>query len=93
MVPLLKFYFHEEVRRAATTALPQLLRAAQAGCEAGVPGATPELVSQMVGFMWEPLVAAIKKEPETDLAAAMLDAMAGGGGGGGGLCVLTGMHH
>jgi hypothetical protein len=40
MVPLLKFYFHEEVRRAATSALPQLLRATQAAAEKGVPGAT-----------------------------------------------------
>jgi len=31
----------------------------------------------MVGFMWEPLVAAVKKEPETDLAASMLDTLAG----------------
>lgn len=40
MVPLLKFYFHEEVRRAATSALPQLLRATQAAAEKGVQGAT-----------------------------------------------------
>jgi hypothetical protein len=40
MVPLLKFYFHEEVRRAATSALPQLLRATQAAAERGVPGAS-----------------------------------------------------
>lgn len=31
----------------------------------------------MVVFMWEPLIAAVKKEPETDLAASMLDALAG----------------
>jgi hypothetical protein len=47
----------------------------------------------MVGFMWEPLIAAVKKEPETDLAASMLDSLAGGvcvcggGGGGGGFCI------
>jgi len=40
MVPLLKFYFHEEVRRAATSALPQLLRATQAAAEKGVQGAS-----------------------------------------------------
>lgn len=40
MVPLLKFYFHEEVRRAATTALPNLLRSAQAAADKGVPGAS-----------------------------------------------------
>jgi hypothetical protein len=77
MVPLLKFYFHEEVRRAATSAMPELLRATQAAVDKGVPGASADMVGQMVGFMWEPLVAALKKEPETDLAAAMLDALAG----------------
>lgn len=43
----------------------------------------------MVGFMWEPLIAAVKKEPETDLAASMLDSLAGGVcvGGGLGLCM------
>lgn len=30
----------------------------------------------MVAFMWEPLVAAARKEPEPDVAAAMLDALA-----------------
>lgn len=40
MVPLLKFYFHEEVRRAATSALPHLLRSASAAAAAGAPGAS-----------------------------------------------------
>lgn len=51
------------------------------------PHYTPsqDLVNQMVGFMWEPLVAAVKKEPETDLAASMLDTLAGTYTRGGGL--------
>ncbi|WIA40679.1 hypothetical protein OEZ86_004377 [Tetradesmus obliquus] len=76
MVPLLKFYFHEEVRRAAVAALPHLLRSAQAAAEKGVPGASKEFTGQMVSYMWEPLVAAVKKEPEPELAAAMLDSLA-----------------
>lgn len=40
MVPLLKFYFHEEVRRAATSALPNLVRSAQSAAEKGVAGAS-----------------------------------------------------
>lgn len=40
MVPLLKFYFHEDVRRAAATALPHLLRAAQAAVDQKVSGAS-----------------------------------------------------
>lgn len=39
MVPLLKFYFHEEVRRAAVSALPHLVRAAQSAAEKDMPGA------------------------------------------------------
>ncbi|KAF6254101.1 armadillo-type protein [Scenedesmus sp. NREL 46B-D3] len=75
MVPLLKFYFHEEVRRAAVGALPHLLRSALAAAEKGVTGASKEFSGQMVSFMWEPLVAAVKKEPEAELAAAMLDSL------------------
>jgi hypothetical protein len=48
MVPLLKFYFHEEVRRAAVAALPHLLRSAQAAAEKGVPGASK--VSRVQGY-------------------------------------------
>jgi hypothetical protein len=35
-----------------------------------------EFTAQMVSYMWEPLVAAVKKEPEPELAAAMLDSLA-----------------
>jgi hypothetical protein len=35
-----------------------------------------EFTGQMVSYMWEPLVAAVKKEPEPELAAAMLDSLA-----------------
>eukprot|EP00878_Enallax_costatus_P012560 GHUV01013118.1.p1 GENE.GHUV01013118.1~~GHUV01013118.1.p1 ORF type:complete len:1009 (+),score=321.88 GHUV01013118.1:364-3390(+) len=76
MVPLLKFYFHEEVRRAAVSALPNLVRAAQSAAEKDVPGASKEFTVQMISFMWEPLIAAIKKEPEPDITAAMLDSLA-----------------
>lgn len=55
MVPLLKFYFHEEVRRAATSALPQLLRATQAAAEKGVQGASQVRACVSSG-MWETLV-------------------------------------
>ncbi|PWA48051.1 armadillo-type fold protein [Artemisia annua] len=35
LVPLLKFYFHEEVRKAAVSAMPQLLRSAKLAVEKG----------------------------------------------------------
>ena len=36
LVPLLKFYFHEEVRRAAVAAMPELLRSAKLAVEKGL---------------------------------------------------------
>jgi len=76
MVPLLKFYFHEEVRRAAVQSLPQLLRSAQAAAEKGVTGANADYVLQLLNFIWEPAVLALKREPEPDVQASMLDALA-----------------
>jgi hypothetical protein len=35
LVPLLKFYFHEEVRRAAVSAMPELMRSAKLAIEKG----------------------------------------------------------
>ncbi|KAL1325097.1 hypothetical protein AAHE18_13G137400 [Arachis hypogaea] len=35
LVPLLKFYFHEEVRKAAVSAMPELLRSAKLAIEKG----------------------------------------------------------
>ncbi|KAF8055485.1 IPO5 [Scenedesmus sp. PABB004] len=75
MVPLLRFYFHEDVRRAAAAALPHLVRAAADAADKGVPGAGKEFTSRLVGFMWDPLIAALKKEPEPDITAAMLDSL------------------
>jgi hypothetical protein len=69
MVPLLKFYFHEDVRRAAVQALPHLVASAQQAAEAGTPGADAAFVKGMVDFFWEPLMAAIHKEPDTDVQA------------------------
>ncbi|KAI8476174.1 MAG: armadillo-type protein [Monoraphidium minutum] len=76
MVPLLKFYFHEDVRRAAVQSVPQLLRSADLACERGAPGASREFVSQLFAYTWEPLVAALKKEPEADIQATMLESIA-----------------
>ena len=61
MVPLLKFYFHEEVRTAAMSILPELLGAAQGAAEAGMPGASAQYVKQLLDFMWQPFMEAIAK--------------------------------
>ena len=61
MVPLLKFYFHEEVRSAAMSILPELLRSASQAAEKGVQGANAQYVKQLLDFFWQPLMDAMAK--------------------------------
>jgi len=81
MVPLLDFYFHEDVRKAAVASLPDILRAGKAAMEKGLT--TPQGVKvdaawlrQLVGYVVPPLVAALHKEPEVEIQAAMLESLA-----------------
>ena len=46
MVPLLKFWFHEEVRRAAVQTLPELLRSAVLAKEKGA-AVEPTFIKQV----------------------------------------------
>lgn len=50
--------------------VPQLLRSADLACDAHVAGASKEFVAQLFAYTWEPLVAALKKEPDADIQAA-----------------------
>lgn len=76
MVPLLKFYFHEEVRKAAVTAMPDLLRAGKLAVEKGVAGGRDQsYVKQLADYLVPPLVEALRKEPEMEIQATMLDAL------------------
>jgi len=59
--PLLKFYFHEEVRQAAVQAMPELLRSAFLAAEKGAPGADMGLVKRMLDFIWPPIMEAMAK--------------------------------
>lgn len=74
MVPLLKFYFHEEVRSAAAQSLPELLRSASLAAAKG-RGPDAAFVRSMLGFMWGPLVEAVGKEPDAELLVTMLEAV------------------
>lgn len=74
MVPLLKFYFNEEVRTAAVQSLPELLRCATAARDAG-KGVDDAFVRSMLEFMWTPLLDAMAK----------VTGCVGGVGGGGGV--------
>ena len=61
MLPLLKFYFQEEVRQAAVQCIPDLLRSAYLAAQKGMQGADANYVRRMVDFIWGPLVEAIGK--------------------------------
>ncbi|KAH0454990.1 hypothetical protein IEQ34_016914 [Dendrobium chrysotoxum] len=62
LVPLLKFYFHEEVRRAAVSAMPELLRSAKLAVEKGLAqGRDESYVKQLSDYIVPALVEALHK--------------------------------
>ncbi|CAI0440606.1 unnamed protein product [Linum tenue] len=76
LVPLLKFYFHEEVRKAAVSAMPELLRSAKLAVEKGIAqGRNESYVKQLSDYIIPALVEALHKEPDTEICANMLDAL------------------
>ncbi|OAY28974.1 importin-5 [Manihot esculenta] len=76
LVPLLKFYFHEEVRKAAVSAMPELLRSAKLAVEKGLSqGRNESYVKQLSDYIIPALVEALHKEPDTEICANMLDAL------------------
>ncbi|GAB2295429.1 hypothetical protein Dimus_038356 [Dionaea muscipula] len=76
LVPLLKFYFHEEVRKAAVSAMPELLRSAKLAIEKGqVQGHDVSYLKQLTDHIIPALVEALHKEPEVDICSKMLDAI------------------
>ncbi|KAH1204811.1 Importin-5 [Glycine max] len=76
LVPLLKFYFHEEVRKAAVSAMPELLSSAKSAVEKGQSqGRDKTYVKQLSDYIIPNLVEALHKEPEVEICASMLDAL------------------
>ncbi|KDP42089.1 hypothetical protein JCGZ_01877 [Jatropha curcas] len=76
LVPLLKFYFHEEVRKAAVSAMPELLCSAKLAVEKGLAqGHNESYVKQLSDYIIPALVEALHKEPDTEICANMLDAL------------------
>ncbi|KAL0459870.1 UNVERIFIED_CONTAM: Importin-5 [Sesamum latifolium] len=76
LVPLLKFYFHEEVRKAAVSGMPELLRSAKLAVEKGIAqGRNETYVKQLSDYIVPALVEALHKEPDTEICANMLDAL------------------
>ncbi|GAB4835111.1 hypothetical protein Ancab_000019 [Ancistrocladus abbreviatus] len=76
LVPLLKFYFHEDVRKAAVSAMPELLRSAKLAVEKGLAqGRNESYVKQLSDYIVPALVEALHKEPDTEICANMLEAL------------------
>ncbi|KAI7835878.1 hypothetical protein COHA_010225 [Chlorella ohadii] len=73
MVPLLKFYFNEDVRASAAQALPEMLRSASLAAQKGM-GPDEAYVRNMLGFVWGPLLDAIPKEPDMEILVNLLEA-------------------
>ncbi|KAK9941431.1 hypothetical protein M0R45_018032 [Rubus argutus] len=76
LVPLLKFYFHEEVRKAAVSAMPELLLSAKLAIEKGqAQGRNETYIKQLSDYIVPALVEALHKEPDTEICANILDAI------------------
>ncbi|KAK8961974.1 hypothetical protein KSP40_PGU006553 [Platanthera guangdongensis] len=76
LVPLLKFYFHEQVRRAAVAAMPELLQSAKLAVEKGVAqGRDESYVKQLSDYIIPALTEALYVEPEEKICSSMLDTL------------------
>ncbi|KAM1531361.1 hypothetical protein FF1_005454 [Malus domestica] len=76
LVPLLKFYFHDEVRKAAVSAMPELLLSAKLAIEKGqAQGRNETYIKQLSDYIVPALVEALHKEPDTEICANILDAL------------------
>ncbi|XP_066369542.1 uncharacterized protein [Miscanthus floridulus] len=76
LVPLLKFYFHEEVRKAAISAMPELLRSAKLAIEKGqAQGRDKSYLKQLSDYIVPALVEAMHKEPEPQICASILESL------------------
>lgn len=71
MVPLLKFYFHEEVRGAAVQSLPELLDSAILGAQKGLIDVT--FVTEMVNYIWPALMEMLGKEVDLEVLSSVLE--------------------
>lgn len=68
MVPLLKFFYHDECRTAAASCMPDLVRCLMES------GNTAQ-VGQLVGFIMPGLLEGLKGEPDIDVLVTMVEAV------------------
>ncbi|CAN8252385.1 unnamed protein product [Cochlearia groenlandica] len=76
LVPLLNFYFHEEVRRAAVSALPELMLSAKLAIAKGTSqGRDLSYLKQLSDYFIPAMLEALHKEPDTEICVSMLEAI------------------
>lgn len=75
MIPLLKFWFHEDIRRAASSILPELLHSAVSAAEKQTGGVNSSSVQQLLTLVFPPLIEALGKEPDVDVLPSTLESV------------------
>ena len=74
MIPLLKFYLSEEVRCAAASLMPSLVKAGRASVDKGLKDG--QWLSSLVAAVWDELLSALHKEPDSEVACTQLVSVA-----------------
>ena len=74
MVPLLQFYYHDEVRSAAVTCMPELIKCTVKFAEDN-PGSDTSAVTELAQRVYDKLIESIIREPEVQLQIDMLEAL------------------
>eukprot|EP00958_Prasinococcus_capsulatus_P007362 scaffold689_cov375-Prasinococcus_capsulatus_cf.AAC.24 len=75
MLPLLRFYFHEDIRRAAVTCLPDLINCAKlAIMEGKAASQDPGYIKQLTDFCFDPLVESVD-DPEPELIGCKVESI------------------
>lgn len=76
LVPLLEFYFHEEIRKVAASAMPALLRSAKLAVEKRqAEGQDETYIKQLSDYIIPSLVEALHKEPNIEICSRLMQAL------------------
>ncbi|GHP09304.1 hypothetical protein PPROV_000804100 [Pycnococcus provasolii] len=76
MIPLLQFYFHEDVRKAAVQCIPELLVCVKKAVELKTtPGADATYLQNFFGLVMDKLLEVCPKEPEVEILVCVLESI------------------
>ena len=72
MIPLLQFYYHDEVRSAAVSCMPELIKCVIQYCQQS--GTTdPTMVVQLSNVIYDKMIESLVREPEPDIQVQMIE--------------------